>query len=93
VRPGQEATIELTGLPKIKYRTFHGHVLTVDRQPTRAAPGEQGSYAVVIAVEDPWVKTQNGATMYLPIGMSGTARIVSRPHVGLIEAVREWVTG
>ncbi len=93
VRPGQEATIELTGLPKIKYRTFHGHVLTVDRQPIRAAPGEQGSYAVVIAVEDPWVKTQNGTTMYLPIGMSGTARIVSRPHVGLIEAVREWVTG
>lgn len=93
VRPGQEAIIELAGLPKTKYRVFRGRVLTVDRQPIRSAPGQQGVYAVVIAVDDPWVKTRNGATMYLPIGMSGTARIISRPHVDLIEAVREWITG
>ena len=93
VRPGQQAIIELAGLPKMKYRVFHGRVLMIDRQPIRAAPGEQGSYAVVIAVEDPWVKTNNGTTMYLPIGMRGTAQIISRPHVGLIEAVRDWITG
>jgi multidrug resistance efflux pump len=92
VRPGQEAVIELAGLPKAKYRVFHGHVLTVDRQPIRAAPGAQGAYAVVIAVEDPWVKMPNGTTMYLPIGMRGNAQIISRAHVGLLEAVREWVT-
>lgn len=93
VRPGQQAVIELAGLPKTRYRVFHGRVLTVDRQPIRAARGEQGVYAVVIAVDDPWVKTRNGATMALPIGMSGTAQIISRPHVGLIEAIREWITG
>jgi hypothetical protein len=93
VRPGQEAIIELAGLPKTKYRVFRGRVLTVDRQPVRSAPGEQGTYAVVIAVDEPWVKTHTGSTMYLPIGMRGTARIISRPHVGLIEAVREWITG
>jgi multidrug resistance efflux pump len=93
VRPGQQAIIELAGLPKTRYRVFHGRVLTVDRQPIRAAPGEQGVYAVVITVDDPWVKTPSGATMYLPIGMRGTAQIISRPHVGLIEAVREWITG
>ncbi|HEX6098727.1 MAG TPA: HlyD family efflux transporter periplasmic adaptor subunit [Thermoanaerobaculia bacterium] len=93
VRPGQQAIIELAGLPKTKYRVFHGRVLTIDRQPTRSAPGEPGVYAVVIAVDDPWVKTHNGPTMSLPIGMRGTARIISRPHVGLIEAVREWITG
>lgn len=92
VRRGQNAFIELAGLPKTKYRVFHGRVLTVDRQPIRAAPGEQGVYAVVIGVEDPWVKTPNGA-MYLPIGMRGTAQIISRPHVELIEALREWITG
>lgn len=93
VRPGQQAVIELAGLPKTKYRVFHGRVLTVDRQPIRAAPGQQGVYAVVIAIDDPWVTTRNGATMDLPIGMRGTARIISRPHVGLIEAVRDWITG
>lgn len=93
VRAGQLAIIELAGLPKTKYRVFRGRVLTVDRQPQRSAPGQQGVYAVVISVEDPWVKTASGATMYLPIGMRGTARIISRPHVGLIEAVREWITG
>ena len=92
VRPGQQSVIELAGLPKAKYRVFQGRVLTVDRQPIRAAPGQQGVYAVVIAVDDPWVKTQTGGTMYLPIGMRGTAQIISRPHVGLVEAVREWVT-
>ena len=93
VRPGQQALIELAGLPKTKYRVFHGRVLTVDRQPVRSAPGEPGTYAVVIAVEDPWVKTAAGTTMYLPIGMRGTTRIISRPHVGVIEAVRDWLTG
>ena len=93
VRPGQQAIIELAGLPKMKYRVFHGRVRTIDRQPIRAAPGEQGRYAVVIAIEDPWVKTHNDTTMYLPIGMRGTAQIISRPHVGLIEAVRDWITG
>jgi multidrug resistance efflux pump len=94
VREGQQAIIELSGLPKTRYRVFHGRVLTVDRQPTRSAPGEPGVYAVVIAVDDPWVKSHNdGKTMSLPIGMRGTARIISHPHVGLIEAVREWITG
>jgi membrane fusion protein len=93
VRPGQQAIIELAGLPKTKYRVFRGRVLTIDRQPTRNAPGEQGTYAVLIAVDEPWVKTASGAAMYLPIGMRGTVRIISRPHVGLIEAVREWIIG
>ena len=93
VRPGQQAIIELAGLPKTKYRVFHGRVLSIDRQPTRAAAGEPGTYAVVIAVDDPWIKTHSGTTMYLPIGMRGTARIISRPHVGIIEAVREWIVG
>lgn len=93
VRPGQQAIIELAGLPKTKYRVFHGRVISLDRQPQRTAPGEPGTYAVVIAVDDPWVRTATGATLYLPIGMRGTARIISRPHVGLIEAVRDWLTG
>lgn len=94
VRPGQQAIIELAGLPKTKYRVFRGRVLTIDRQPQqRSTPGEPGVYAVLIGVDDPWVKTPSGAMMYLPIGMRGTARIISRPHVGLIEAMREWLTG
>ncbi|MGZ5443099.1 MAG: HlyD family secretion protein [Thermoanaerobaculia bacterium] len=94
VRPGQEAIIELAGLPKTKYRVFRGRVLTIDRQPQeRNAPGDQGAYPVVIAVDEPWVKTSSGGTMYLPIGMRGTVRIISRPHVGIIEAIREWATG
>jgi hemolysin D len=94
VRPGQEAIIELAGLPKTRYRVFRGRVLTIDRQPQqRTTPGEQGTYAVVIVVDEPWVKTSTGATMYLPIGMRGSVRIISRPHVGIIEAIREWAIG
>ena len=93
VRPGQEAIIELAGLPKTKYRAFQGRVVSIDRQPIRAATGDPGVYAVVIAVDDPWIKTHSGTTMYLPIGMRGTARIISRPHAGILEAVREWIIG
>lgn len=93
VRPGQQAVIELAGLPKARYRVFRGRVLAIDRQPIRATPGGQGVYAVLITVDDPWVTTRTGTTMYLPIGMRGTAQIISRAHVGLLEAVREWITG
>lgn len=92
VKPGQEATIELAGLPRTKFRTFRGRVESVEREAQRTAPGQPGAYAVRIALEQPWVATEHGR-LYFPIGMRGTARIVSRPRLGIAEAIVEWVTG
>lgn len=91
VKPGQEAIVELAGLPKAKYRTFRGRVESIEREPVRSAPGASGAYAVRIALEQPWVATELGR-LYFPIGMRGTARIQSRPRLGIAAAIVDWMT-
>jgi len=92
VDAGQEAYVELTGLPKRNFDVFRGEVLKVAAEPQLLQSSEEILYPVEIHLRQPWVFWEENR-FYLRSGMRGVARISYRNDVRFLRAIYETVVG
>ncbi len=92
VDAGQEALVELTGLPKRNFDVFQGEVLKVAAEPQLRQTSEEILYPVEIHLRQPWVFWEDNR-FYLRTGMRGVARISYRNDVRFLRAIYELVVG
>lgn len=92
VRTGQDAFVELAGLPKRAFDVFEGEVQKVGARPD-AEQGETASlYPVEIRLRQPWVMWDGDRT-YVRGGMRGRAKIAYQEDVSVLRAIYETLVG
>ena len=92
IHAGQEAFVELTGLPKRQFDVFTGEVQKVAEAPQLKQVGDEILYPVEIRLRQPWVRWE-GNRFFVRSGMRGQARIAYRYDVPLLVAIYELLTG
>lgn len=92
MQAGQEVLVEIGGLPKLQFEVFHGRVRLVEQKPLVNRNDGHVAYPVHIALDKPWV-LNDGRPFFLQNGMSGKAKIIYRPNVQLIRAIKDALLG
>lgn len=90
VRSGQQARLEIAGLPKDQFQLFSGQVERVFLEPDLDASAGAPTYGVQIRLHDPWLPLKEGR-FYLRSGMRGTARIAYGRDVPILRAFYEFL--
>lgn len=92
IRAGQEAYVELSGLPKRQFDVFQGQVQKVAEAPQLQQVGDDILYPVEIRLRQPWVRWE-GNRFFVRSGMRGQAKIAYRYDVPLLVAIYELLVG
>jgi len=92
VRAGQEAVIELAGMPKRRFGVFAGQVLKVSPAPQLEEESKQLLYPVEIRLQQPWVAWDD-KRFFVRNGMRGEASIAYDHDVPLLVAIYDSLVG
>ena len=90
VRDGQHSRVEIVGLPRQRYRLFHGFVETVTQDPILDETQGGNRYAVEIRLENPAVLLDDGRFV-LRSGMRGRAWIAFQQEVPLYRVLIDFL--
>lgn len=92
VRPGQQATVELEGLPGLRFTAISGGLDSRVSSPEAEGPAGLPHHPVALELEQPWADLR-GERFFLRAGMRGTARIAYQRDVPVLKVALELLTG